>query len=248
MKTKNETESKELSFENHKISQNKNKKMKNVLKEEVNHLTKKSKINTIFLIIIFVILLILLFIILYFIIKNKNDKKNNDIKDTENKTIIEQNYIDASYSVKQGKQIYIFNPGKINLNDEDYYIEQINKQEVDKNNLRSLKILDIKNGVFIPDFSGILSVKINLKKNLNSLDNLFKDNNELIKVNLTNLNMNEIKSMNSTFSGCSNLNEINFEGTNTNNLQLMENTFKNCTNLRYLNLSPLNTSNLKKYD
>ena len=241
------SESKEISINNSKTDKkekNSNKKKKKNLKDEVNNLPKKSNINTIFLVGIFIALLMILVIILFFIIKKKNDKKITVNNETKNQKIIENNYIDASYSVNQGKQISILNPDKIDLNDDDYYIEEINKKEVDRNNLRNLKILDIKNGLLIPDFSGILSVKINFKKNLNSLDNLFKNNNDLIKVNLTNLNMNEIKSMNSTFSGCSNLTEINFEGTNTKNLQKMENTFENCTNLKNLNLSPLNTSNL----
>ena len=241
------SESKEISINNSKTDKkekNSNKIKKKNLKDEVNNLSKKSNINTIFLVGIFIVLLMILVIISFFIIKKKNDKKITVNNETKNQKINENNYIDASYSVNQGKQISILNPDKIDLNDDDYYIEEINKKEVDRNNLRNLKILDIKNGLLIPDFSGILSVKINFKKNLNSLDNLFKNNNDLIKVNLTNLNMNEIKSMNSTFSGCSNLTEINFEGTNTKNLQQMENTFENCTNLKNLNLSPLNTSNL----
>ena len=96
----------------------------------------------------------------------------------------------------------------------------------------------------MPKTSGILNTRIFLKKNLKSLDGFFKDNKELIKVNLTNLIMNEVTSMKSTFSGCSNLIEINFEGINSGNLMKMENTFENCIELKNINLSPLNTSNL----
>ena len=76
------------------------------------------------------------------------------------------------------------------------------------------------------------------------MDGLFKDNKDLIKVNLTDLNMKDVVSMKSTFSGCSNLNEITFGGINTTKLTEMENTFENCSKLKNLDLSPLDTTNL----
>ena len=142
----------------------------------------------------------------------------------------------------------IINQNEINLNSEDYYIELIDKiTENNNNNLRNLIIIETKSGIYKPEFSGILSSRIIFKKNLNSLNNLFKNNKEVIKVNFSNFNMSEVGSMKSTFSGCSNLEEVNFEGINTNKLTKMENTFENCTNIKKLDLSPLNTTNLKEW-
>ena len=190
-------------------------------------------------------ILIIVFIIVYLILSNKS-KKIKEIEEHEIIKIEQKNYIEASFKVEEGKEISIINQKKINLNDEDYYIELIDKSG--KNKKRNLKIIETQNGFYKPDFSGILTSKIIFNKNLNSLNELFKNNKDLIKVNFTNLNMSNITSMKSTFSGCSNLEEVNFEGINTNKLTKMENTFANCTNIKKLDLSPLNTTNLKEMD
>ena len=171
----------------------------------------------------------------------ENQDKNED------KKITQKNYIEASYKVEEGKEMSIINQNEINLNSDDYFIELIDKIN-ENNSLRNLKIIETKNGIYKPEFSGILSSKIIFKKNLNSLNNLFKNNKEVIKVNFSNLNMSDVGSMKSTLSGCSNLEEVNFEGINTNKLTKMRNTFENCTIIKKLDLSPLNTTNLKEMD
>ena len=128
--------------------------------------------------------------------------------------------------------MFFLNPKEIGLKDEEFDIEEIESSSTKTNNLRFLKILSLNDGKYIPTYSGILSVKINFKKDLSSLDNLFKGNKELMKINLSHLKMNEIISMKSTFSGCSNLNEVNFNGTNTSQLINMEKTFENCTEIK----------------
>ena len=205
---------------------------------------KKSILKIILIISISFLILITVFIAIFFSLAKKKKKG----KEIENKIISQKNYIEASYNVEEGKEMTIINSNEINLKDEDYYIELIDKLNENNNNLRNLKIIEIKNGIYKPEISGILSSKIIFKKNLNSLNNLFINNKELIKVNFTNLNMSDVGSMKSTFSGCSNLDEISFEGINTNKLTKMENTFENCINLKKLDLSPLNTTNLKVMD
>ena len=125
----------------------------------------------------------------------ENQDKNED------KKITQKNYIEASYKVEEGKEMSMINQNEINLNSDDYYIELMDKINENNNNLRNLKIIETKNGLYKPEFSGILSSKIIFKKNLNSLNNLFKNNKEVIKVNFSNLNMSEVGSMKSAFSG-----------------------------------------------
>ena len=159
-----------------------------------------------------------------------------------------ENFIEATYVTKAGKEMNLLNPNEMGLKDEDYSIEEIEFISEDKNNLRFLKSIAFNNGKYTPTNSGILSAKIIFNNSLNNLDRLFKDNKELIKVNLNYLDMEDVVSMKSTFSGCSNLSDINFDGINSSKLTEMENTFENCTKLKFLNLSPLNTTNLVNMD
>ena len=199
---------------------------------------KKQKIiYIIFLISVIILVLTIVFLLIFFLLI----KKKKNIK--ESFIINETNSIEATYITEAGKEILLINQNEIGLKDDDYYIEEINFPQ-NRNYLRNLKLLSINNGRYLPKTSGILNTRIFLKKTLKSLDGFFKDNKELIKVNLTNLIMNEVTSMKSTFSGCSNLKEINLEGINSGNLMKMENTFENCIELKNINLSPLNTSNL----
>ena len=198
--------------------------------------TKNRKAIILLSITIAILILIICLILIYFLLIKK-EKSNKE------KKIIE-NFIEASYSTKAGKEMTILNPNEIGLINDDYSIEEIEFLSNEKNNLRFLKELIVNDGKYVPSNSGILSAKIIFKNKLNNLDGLFKDNKELIKVNLTNLDMNEVTSMKSTFSGCSNLKEINLDGINSSKLIKMENTFENCTELQNLNLSPLNTTNL----
>lgn len=223
---------------------------------------KCSLLTCILLIIIFV-LTIACFILTYFLVikkdkekreeKEKNEEKEEkdeekeeekEEKNEENKISSYQNSIVSTYDIKAGKEMSFLNPYDIALKNEDYTIEEIQFTSEGKNKLRLLKAIKVSDGKFIPSNSGILSAKINFKNNLKSLDSLFKDNKDIIKVNLSNLNMSEITSMKSTFSGCSNLSEINFDGINTSKLVNIAKTFENCTELKTLDLSPINTTNL----
>ena len=127
----------------------------------------------------------------------------------------------------------------MNLSEDDYYIEILDKNS----NLRNLRIVSDVKGYYIPDESGEKSFKINFKIILNNLNDIFKNNKELIKVDLSNLEMEKILSMNSSFSGCENLKQINLEGINTNSLIDMAYTFEKCKNLKNLDLSPIKPNN-----
>ena len=195
-----------------------------------------------FLIITILILIIAIALILAYFLLIKKEKKCQNIEKENN--IESKNTISASYIIKEGKEMSLINPDEIGLKKEDYSIEEIEIITEDKSNLRFLKNIIAVDNKYTPKNSGILSALITFKNNLNSLDGLFKDNKEIIKVNLNNFNMNDVVSMKSTFSGCTHLSEINLEGVNSSKLTKMENTFENCTELKNINLSPLNTTNI----
>ena len=200
--------------------------------------SKKNKVFKLLLIVLIIILVIVIVIVLsyFFLKKFQRSSKNEEKFESENK-----NYISASYSVQSGKQVQLFSPEKIGVKDNDYTVEIIENYD----NLRNLRSIDVEKGSYIPSESGDLSIKITFKLILGNLNEIFKNNKELIKVDLSNLEMKNILGMNYTFSRCLNLKQINFEGINSNSLLDMAYTFENCKNLKKLNLSPIKTGKLR---
>ena len=233
-------------------------------KDKSSNIIKMKRSTFIFYIVLFSAIIIILCVVLVLILikknKNKNDSKqeekieNENIEENENTESNDEtklseifdnyeNIIDAVYKVKNGEKMSFFNNEKMNLKDEGYIIKE---KSFTNNDLRNLKNIEIINGFHTPAETGYLTVEIIFKKSFNNLDNLFLNNKELIKVDMTNFEMKEISSMKSTFSGCSNLEEVNFEGSNSENLKNMDNTFENCINLKNINLSLKNTSKLEE--
>ena len=210
---------------------------------------KRTKIILIILLTFNIIFLISIGFLLYsfIIIKKKQENLDKMIQSNKNLTEVDdealegkKNFIEATYKIKEGQSLFLFNPNEINLKEGDY---SINGKIISENKkiLRHLREIEVENGNYSPTESGYLSINIIFKYNLKSLNYGFKNCKELIKINLTNLEMEELTSMDSTFSGCSKLNEINLEGINTANLIHMSNTFENCNELRNINLSPIKT-------
>ena len=218
------------------INREKNAKFKKVARVDESPF-RKMKIFNLILICFNIIFIIAICCLIYLLIK----RKNKNIMEEKTEHIIDQNSISAVYSIKSGQKIKLFNPDKIGLKEDDYIIE-INEKN---NNLRNLKSLNTENGFYIPNESGNLGIKIKFKSIISNFNEFFKDNNELIKVDLSNFEMKNIKSMNSSFSGCSNLNEVNLEGINTNNFLDMSYTFEKCKNLKNINLSPIKSDNIR---
>ena len=168
--------------------------------------------------------LIIVFLFVYFFLIKKEKIISNAQESTSNQ---ENNHIEASYYAMAGKEMKLINPDDIGLKDEDYSIEEIEFISKESSNLRYLKFLNTNNGKFLPSSTGILTTKIIFKNKLNSLDGLFKNNKELIKVNLGKFNMEEVTSMKSTFSGCSNLEYINLIKADVRENCLLNNIFYN---------------------
>ena len=195
-------------------------------------ISDKKILLIIILIIISVIILIVVGIVIYFFFIKKKEIK-------------EKNYISSTYKIKANEKMSFLNLNGIGLKDKDYSIEEENfLSESNNRALRNLRSVAVKEGSYVPEESGIISVKIIFKITLKSLDKLFIDNAALIKVNLTGLEMEGVTSMRSTFSGCINLKDIDLEGINSQNLIHMEYTFQNCMELKNINLSPIYSSNL----
>ena len=222
----------------------------NILNPGKNRKKSKKGIKIIFitLLTLNIIFIILIAFILYYFLKLKakydnlinNNASNNNYTERKETLVESKNLIDATYKIKKGESLSLFNPNELNLKEGDYSIEgKIESQN--KKIFRHLRDIVVENGKYSPIESGYLTIKINFKYNLKSLDSFFKDCKDLIKVSLSDLEMEEVTSMNSTFSGCSNLNEINLEGINTENLMDMAYTFENCNELRNINLSPIKT-------
>ena len=226
-----------------------NEKQLNYVINKQNNLKKPKKRTKIIFIILVTFNIIFIFAIsflLYYFLKMKAKQDNfvNSIHSNNNSTESNEslekkmNSIGATYKIKEGQPIFLFNPNELNLKEGDYSIDGTIESE-NKKILRHLREIAVENGQYSPTESGYLSIKIIFKYNLKSLNYCFKNCKGLIKVNLTNLEMEEVTSMNSTFSGCSELNEINLEGINAANLMDMSYTFENCSELRDINLSPI---------
>ena len=223
---------------------NENESTHNIPEEVIQNKIKKFKTFNIILISLNIIFLIGISLLIFIVFKLKNQTKEKVISlEKEELPSKEErkskNTIIGTYSVKSGKKFQLFNPEKLDLKEDDYIIESFEKN----NNLRNLKIINDEKGYYTPEESGEQSFKIIFKIILNSLNEIFKDNQELIKVDLSNLEMENISSMNSSFSGCENLEEVNLDGVNTSNLLDMAYTFEKCNNLKDLDLSPINSNN-----
>ena len=219
----------------------KNTELNPKLSEElIKNKNKNSKKLKIILISCGIIVLIGICILLYFLLRAKDQTKEN-VPSNE-----EQNYkniIIGTYSVKSGQKFQLFNPESINVKEDDYYIENIEEN----NTLRNLKVTNDEKNFYTREITGEKSFKIIFKINLITLNEIFKDNKELIKVDLSNFEMENVLSMNSSFSGCENLEEVNLEGINTTNLIDMTYTFEKCHNLKKIDLSSINANNTLNY-
>ena len=66
---------------------------------------------------------------------------------------------------------------------------------------------------------------------------LFKNCNNLLEIDLSNLEGSNIRELNSTFENCENLENANLTLKNGTNIQSMDNSFNGCKNLKDIDLS-----------
>ena len=82
---------------------------------------------------------------------------------------------------------------------------------------------------------GEYKIKIEIKKLLNNMSDMFSDCSSLTSLNLSNFNTNNVEDMSSMFYNCSSLPSLNLSNFNTNNVEDMSYMFCGCSSLNSLN-------------
>ena len=198
--------------------------------------------------------------------------KKDSINDEKNEIII-------SVKVKEkdvGKNVYFLD----NTDDDDYFYE--NGKDVSKphDNLKELNnnntLLFINNKLeeykkfFVPENPGTYEIKLkfNIKitncrymfygciniikidlskfntQNVNNMGWMFGYCVNLTNVNLTSFNTQNVTNMRGMFCRCEKLTEIDLSGFITQNVTNMDNMFADCRNLQIIDLSDFNTNNV----
>ncbi len=79
---------------------------------------------------------------------------------------------------------------------------------------------------------------------LTNMAEMFKDAQDLVKVDFSEFDSSEVTDMKGLFSGCRNLASLNLSNLNTSKVKNMSSIFKNCEALSSLNLDNFDTSNV----
>ena len=204
--------------------------------EEINTQTGfNKKFKTILLIAIPACILIAIVIIIVCVVVSK--------KENIHKEIINEYYITGTYNAKKDVPLKLFNPSRIGLNDQNYTVEEIGKN----NNTRRLQQLDVTDGVIFPEITGTIQIKISFNESLTTLDFMFEGCTDLVKISLSNLNSPSITSMIYTFTDCTSLETVDFTSFYSSLVEKMDFLFGGCTNLVNLKgFENLDTSSLQK--
>ena len=131
----------------------------------------------------------------------------------------------------------------------DKWVKHIhdNLREMNENN--TILIIDEKTlpfkKFFIPKKSKIYSIKLILKIKLSNSAYMFCECNNIIDIDFSKFNTDNIISMHCMFYGCSSLKKLNLSSFNTHNVTDMALMFYECKSLTLLNLSSFNTQNVK---
>ena len=166
-------------------------------------------------ILIFLSICILLFIILMIILivcltkkKNKPMEEKNDKLPISN-TQYKGGFITLKFRMQGNEEnITIFNNDKINITNDNYNISYSNNNINNNKNLRYLdkhdeNNIEIKENILIIKKQNInisqYEFVINFNNNLSTMEEMFKDNQNLLNVDLSNLKSDQIKSLKSAF-------------------------------------------------
>ena len=193
------------------------------------------------LLIICIVIVVAFAIFLIIYLKNKNKKEEENTYETLDE---DSNYIIATYQIKEGQDLKVFNPSSVGLNEDDYSIHEI---EEGSNTLRILKEIEKNKGQVESKKNGLMKIKIKLNKKLTNLDYMFESCEDLVNIDMSHVEASNIKSMIYTFTGCKKMEKINLNSINTSSVQLMDFLFAGCNSLTDISgLETLNTSSLKK--
>ena len=94
---------------------------------------------------------------------------------------------------------------------------------------------------FIPTKKGIYSIKLLLKNKLSNCSYMFCECKNIIDIDFSKFNTENVTDMQSMFGGCTGLKSLNLKSFKTEKVTNMRNMFSNCSFLTSLNLSSFNT-------
>ena len=185
--------------------------------------------------------------------KFENDIKNN--KNTDEVVIINKNIINSNKSNIITGEIYI-NSENVNkdiliINSFENFQRINNKELNNENDAKNLNENEIKENTEIKingnkiEFSytykfeseGIYTIEYIIKKNLTRTNHMFSDCEYLTKLNLSNLNTQDVENMSYMFYNCKSLIDLDLSNFDTQNASNISYMFYNCNSLKNLNLS-----------
>ena len=188
-------------------------------------------------------------LIIYAIIEFQKNNNNNLLKNVKiiNDNPI-NNYIIAEFEIKKDKEtiriINSYEEARRQYNWIDK--EQKHNEEEIKDNC-AITINDEK----IPfsykhrfNKKSKYLIKYTFKSPITNINFLFFDCKNLVNINLSNFNIQNVSNMESFLGGCSSLININLSNFNTQNVFEMTGMFAGCSLLKNLNLSNFNTRNV----
>ena len=172
--------------------------------------------------------------------------------------------INEFYTVNNEKknQIYLELEVKVDdVNKEVYFLDNMKYTDdivTEKKNETSLPELNRKNTklyinnkkydyckYFKPEKEGLYKIKLELDIKMQDCSEMFHGCYNIIKIDLSNFNSENVMNMKYMFAGCLNLKNIDLSTLVTGNVENMSYLFYDCGNLKNLDLSALNTENVK---
>ena len=94
---------------------------------------------------------------------------------------------------------------------------------------------------FKPEKEGLYEIKIKFNINIKDCSFIFYDCSNLINIDLSSFDAENVTNMSNMFGGCYNLTNINLSSFDTKNVTNMYSMFYNCSNLTNIDLSSFDT-------
>ena len=190
------------------------------------------------------------------VFREENKKKDTTIikkfQEINNSIIctfeIKEKDLNKSIQILNCYEEYLKNNRKIDEFEDD--IKLINKLEIEncniylkKNDNEEYKLINFS---FTYKFTGIgeYIIKFKFLQKLNNINYLFSDCENLVSVDLSSFDSENVYNMGKMFYMCSNLNNINFSNFNTEKVIDMSHLFCGCKSLENLDLSSFDTKNV----
>ena len=217
----------------------------------LNKLPKFLQVKRNLIIFISAIVLIIIIIILIAVLASGKDEPNENNKNNETLFEWKGGYIIAKLTNPGNinKEIIIFNNENIDIKEEDFSIEykkenqQMRNLEDDNGNV-AVNIIGNKFKLNKETNEESFIFEIKFKEELNTMKEMFQNNNDLLSLDLSSLKTEKINSLQSAFLNCNNLQQINLTNFNSTNIKVMDSTFENCYSLKELDLSSFDTKSL----